>query len=200
MGSGPGSLEYPPWSGSGGGRQGRGLLPALGRARPLVSEEPKLSGQSTNSLIRELATECQVFTNGKTHLSFCASDLAPAGTVGINDGNPGAGAVTENPGQRRSPVELSPWRASLANASTCRCSCCFYLAGKNVRRREGRWLYMAFLAIDPGRANQIDFTAPYIEIEGTYLVPAGSPVRAIEDVDRKGVRMESLWTALTIRF
>jgi len=26
-----------PWSGTGGGRQGRGLLPALGRARPLVS-------------------------------------------------------------------------------------------------------------------------------------------------------------------
>src|SRR5262249_47804932 len=31
--------------------------------------------------------------------------------------------------------------------------------------KDGAW-DMAFLAIDPGRANQIDFTAPYIEIEG----------------------------------
>src|SRR5262245_21677462 len=56
--------------------------------------------------------------------------------------------------------------------------------------KDGAW-DMAFLAIDPGRANQIDFTAPYIEIEGTYLVPPGSPVPvpAIEDVDRKGVRI-----------
>ena len=34
--------------------------------------------------------------------------------------------------------------------------------------KAGAW-DAAFLAIDPGRANQIDFTAPYIEIEGTYL-------------------------------
>jgi polar amino acid transport system substrate-binding protein len=52
----------------------------------------------------------------------------------------------------------------------------------------GAW-DVAFLAVDPGRAGEINFTAPYIEIEGTYLVPAGSPLRTIEDVDRKGVRI-----------
>lgn len=31
------------WSGSGGGRQATGLLPALGRARLLISEKPNLS-------------------------------------------------------------------------------------------------------------------------------------------------------------
>ena len=54
--------------------------------------------------------------------------------------------------------------------------------------KAGAW-DVAFLAVDPGRAGQIDFTAPYIEIEGTYLVPAGSPLRAIADVDRAGVRI-----------
>ena len=54
--------------------------------------------------------------------------------------------------------------------------------------KAGAW-DVAFLAVDPGRADQIDFTAPYIEIEGTYLVPAGSPLRAIGDVDREGVRI-----------
>ena len=48
---------------------------------------------------------------------------------------------------------------------------------------------VAFLAIDPGRANDIAFTAPYVVIEGTYLVRAGSPLRTIEDIDREGVRI-----------
>jgi len=45
--------------------------------------------------------------------------------------------------------------------------------------KAGAW-DVAFLAIDPGRADEIDFTAPYVEIEGTYLVPAGSPYRSSE--------------------
>ena len=53
---------------------------------------------------------------------------------------------------------------------------------------SGAW-DLAFLAIDPARATEVDFTAPYIEIEGTYLVPANSPLRRIEDVDRDGVRI-----------
>ncbi len=48
---------------------------------------------------------------------------------------------------------------------------------------------VAFLAIDPARANDISFTAPYVLIEGTYVVPDGSPLRAIDDVDRAGVRV-----------
>jgi polar amino acid transport system substrate-binding protein len=42
----------------------------------------------------------------------------------------------------------------------------------------GAW-DIAFLAVDPGRAAEIRFTAPYLEIDGTYLVPAGLPLRAI---------------------
>jgi polar amino acid transport system substrate-binding protein len=48
---------------------------------------------------------------------------------------------------------------------------------------------VAFLAIEPARATEIAFTAPYVLIEGTYLVPADSPLRRIEDVDRAGVRI-----------
>ena len=53
---------------------------------------------------------------------------------------------------------------------------------------SNRW-DVAFLAIDPARATEITFTAPYVVIEGTYLVPADSPLRTIEDVDRAGVRI-----------
>lgn len=51
-----------------------------------------------------------------------------------------------------------------------------------------RW-DVGFLAIDPVRAQGIDFTAPYVLIEGTYLVPDGSALRTIGDVDRDGMRI-----------
>jgi polar amino acid transport system substrate-binding protein len=46
-----------------------------------------------------------------------------------------------------------------------------------------------FIGAEPQRASEIDFTAAYVEIEATYLLPAGSPLKSIEDVDRKGVRI-----------
>lgn len=48
---------------------------------------------------------------------------------------------------------------------------------------------VAFLAIEPGRTGEIAFTAPYVLIEGTYLVPDASPLRAIEDADREGAQI-----------
>ena len=48
---------------------------------------------------------------------------------------------------------------------------------------------VAFIGVEPQRAAEIDFTAPYVEIEATYLVPAGSPIKSIAGVDRKGVRI-----------
>jgi polar amino acid transport system substrate-binding protein len=54
--------------------------------------------------------------------------------------------------------------------------------------RAGAW-DIAFLGNEPQRANEIAFSAAYLEIEATYLVPAGSPIRSIADVDRAGVRI-----------
>ena len=54
--------------------------------------------------------------------------------------------------------------------------------------KSGAW-DVAFLAAEPQRANVIAVTAPYLEIETTYLVPAGSPFRSVEDVGRDGVRI-----------
>lgn len=52
----------------------------------------------------------------------------------------------------------------------------------------GAW-DVGFLGAEPQRAKEIDFTAAYVEIEATYLVPPGSPLREIADVDRPGVRI-----------
>ena len=48
---------------------------------------------------------------------------------------------------------------------------------------------IAFLAVEPARAAQVAFTAPYVLIEGVYVVPAGSALRRADDVDRSGVRV-----------
>ncbi|WP_110654838.1 transporter substrate-binding domain-containing protein [Salinicola halimionae] len=48
---------------------------------------------------------------------------------------------------------------------------------------------IGFLARDPVRAEKIHFTAPYVIIEGTYLVPEESPLREIDELDRDGVRI-----------
>jgi polar amino acid transport system substrate-binding protein len=48
---------------------------------------------------------------------------------------------------------------------------------------------IGLLAAEPARAQRIGFTAAYCRIEATYLVPGGSPLRRIADVDRPGVRI-----------
>lgn len=48
---------------------------------------------------------------------------------------------------------------------------------------------IGFLAVDPERAETLDFTPPYVVIEGAYLVPEGAPYREPEEVDRPGARI-----------
>ena len=117
-------------------------------------------------------------------------DLAPTGKlrVGINYGNPVLATRDPNTGQldgvavdlarelgRRTdlPVELVGFES----------------AGKMVEGLQAAAWDVAFLAVDPEREEEISFTAPYIEIEGTYLVPPGSTIAAIADVDREDVRV-----------
>ena len=54
--------------------------------------------------------------------------------------------------------------------------------------KAGAW-DIAFLGSDPARAGEIDFTAAYLELEATYLVPSNSRLRTIADVDQEGVRV-----------
>jgi len=65
----------------------------------------------------------------------------------------------------------------------------FETAGKLAdAAKAGAW-DVAFLGNEPQRAGEIAFSPAYLEIEAGYLVPAGSPIRSIADVDRKGVRI-----------
>src|SRR5262245_34953295 len=71
------------------------------------------------------------------------------------------------------PVELVPYPGPGVLADD---------AGKN------KW-DVGFLGAEPQRANEIDFTPAYVEIEATYLLPPGSALKSVAEVDRKGVRI-----------
>ena len=65
---------------------------------------------------------------------------------------------------------------------------------------------IGLIGAEPARAEKIAFTAAYVEIEATYLVPPGSPLQSIADVDRPGVRIAvtarsayDLWLERNIR-
>lgn len=123
-------------------------------------------------------------------IAAARSDLAPNGKlrVGINFGNnllTARDPVTRAPsgialdlaaelGRRLGvPIEIVSYESAGALADSA---------------ATGAW-EVGFLGAEPQRANQISFTAAYLEIEATYLVPPGSPLRAVADVDREGVRI-----------
>jgi polar amino acid transport system substrate-binding protein len=117
-------------------------------------------------------------------------DLAPQGTLraAINFGNPVLAQKDPATGEPRGiSVDLA---RELGRRLGVGVDLVLYDAAGKVAdaAKTGAW-DIAFLAVDPGRANDITFTAPYVVIEGTYLVPADSALKTIEDVDREGIRV-----------
>ena len=65
----------------------------------------------------------------------------------------------------------------------------FDAAGKLFDAVKSALCDVGFLGAEPQRADEVDFTHAYLEIPVTFLVPAGSPIKTIADVDRQGVRI-----------
>ncbi|MFM7026396.1 MAG: ABC transporter substrate-binding protein [Limnohabitans sp.] len=65
----------------------------------------------------------------------------------------------------------------------------FDTAQQSVQAVRGEQADIGFFAIDPLRGEGIAFSAPYVLIEGSYLVPEASPICANEEVDRPGIRV-----------
>lgn len=118
------------------------------------------------------------------------SELAPSGVLraGINLGNPllvtGETAAGE-------PEGVSPDMArEIAERLGADVSyVTFASPGELVDAADADIWDIALIAAEPSRAQTIAFTPAYVEIEATYLVPAGSPIEAIGEVDRTGVRI-----------
>jgi polar amino acid transport system substrate-binding protein len=119
-----------------------------------------------------------------------ASSFAPTGTlrVAINLGNPvlaKAGVGDGEPGGVSVDIARELGRrldlgVRLIAVGT---------AGESVDLLDREQADVGFFAIDPKRGALIAFTAPYVLIEGTYLVRDDSPIHAIDEVDRAGHRI-----------
>jgi polar amino acid transport system substrate-binding protein len=66
---------------------------------------------------------------------------------------------------------------------------CFDAARKSFEALTSGAADLGFLAIEPARAAEVAFTAPYVVIEGVYVVPDGSPFTTPADVDRPDARI-----------
>jgi polar amino acid transport system substrate-binding protein len=118
------------------------------------------------------------------------ASLAPTGKlrVGLNFGN---FLLTRKPAPGGEPGGIAPdLGREIARRAGLAIEFVHYdQAGKLADGgKAGDW-DVAFLANEPVRAQEIDFSPAYLEIETSYLVPAGSPIRTIDDVDREGVRI-----------
>ncbi|HUF91470.1 MAG TPA: ABC transporter substrate-binding protein [Candidatus Limnocylindria bacterium] len=118
------------------------------------------------------------------------ADLAPTGTVraGINYGNFILATKDGATGESRGVA------VDLARELAQRLGVPFEIVAHDTvaalvdAAKTGAW-DIAFLGSDPAREAVISFTAAYLEIEATYLVAAASPLRAVAEVDRAGVRV-----------
>jgi polar amino acid transport system substrate-binding protein len=116
--------------------------------------------------------------------------LAPGGKlrVGINHSN----FLLVNAGSPHGAPKgiAADLGAELARRLGAQCEyVSFDSAGKTADGAKAGLWDVAFLGAEPQRANEIAFTAAYLEIPVTFLVPAGSPIRGIAEVDREGVRI-----------
>ena len=118
------------------------------------------------------------------------SELAPMGKlrVGLNHGN----FLLVTPGS--SPAEPRGVAPDLARELARRLGVpiryvTYDIAGKVAdAAKEGAW-DVAFLAVDPARAKDISFSAPYVLIQGTYLVRRDAPMQRVTDFDRPGTKI-----------
>jgi len=164
------------------------------RGRPDPIEGNRMARAALASILAScLAVSSLLAASGgaaQSSATEAAAVLAPGGALraAINFGNPVLAIRDAASGEARGvsvdlarelgrrlgvPVELVLYSA----------------AGKVVDGLKANAWDVAFVAIDPARAVDVDFTAPYVIIEGVYLVPAGSPIRDNADVDRDGVRI-----------
>lgn len=105
----------------------------------------------------------------------------------INTGNPVLAAADTEHGARGVSVDLARGFAQRLGVDLE--LLVFDTAGQSVDAISREQADIGFFAIDPKRGEGIRFTAPYVLIEGCYVVRNDSPLTANEQVDRAGTRV-----------
>ncbi|HKT56345.1 MAG TPA: transporter substrate-binding domain-containing protein [Microbacterium sp.] len=114
--------------------------------------------------------------------------LAPAGVLraSINLGNP---VMAQGTADAPAGVTVELSRAIAGRLGVPVEFLCFDAARDSFDALRGGAADVGFLAIEPARAAEVWFTAPYVLIEGVFAVPDSSPLTRADEVDRDGVRI-----------
>jgi polar amino acid transport system substrate-binding protein len=118
------------------------------------------------------------------------AQMAPKGTLraAVNYGNP---SIAQRDPAGGDPRGVGP---DLARELSRRLGMpiryvAYETAGKVADDAQKDVWDVAFLAIDPQRAATISFSPAYVEIGGTYLVRADSPLRRVDEFDQQKIRV-----------
>ncbi|WP_311221125.1 MULTISPECIES: ABC transporter substrate-binding protein [unclassified Acidovorax] len=117
------------------------------------------------------------------------SVLAPQGRIraAINTGNPILARAAAEGGAKGVSVDLA--RRFAEQLGVPLELCVFDAAGKSVEAVTAERADFGFFAVDPVRGAGIAFSAPYVLIEGSYLVREDSPLQDNAEVDAAGHRL-----------
>ena len=115
------------------------------------------------------------------------ASFAPTGRLraSINLGNPLLAGTDPASGMPRG-VSVDLAQALATRLGLALDLVAFDTAAKSVQAVGDGAADVGFFAVDPARGASIAFTAPYLLIEGCYLVRDASPLRANDEVDRPG--------------
>jgi polar amino acid transport system substrate-binding protein len=121
-------------------------------------------------------------------MEIVRADLAPSGVLraAINLGNP---VLAHGTPDAPAGVTVDIARDLGTRLGVPVSLVCFDAARKSYAAMMGGDADICFLAIEPERAAEVAFTAPYVIIEGVFAVPQVSPLSTVADVDRPGVRI-----------
>jgi polar amino acid transport system substrate-binding protein len=116
------------------------------------------------------------------------ADLAPTGALraSINLGNP---VLAQGTPEEPAGVTVDIARAVADRLGVPVQLLCFDAARKSFEATTTGQADICFLAVEPKRAAEVAFTAPYVLIEGVYVVREDSPLTAADEADRAGVRI-----------
>lgn len=122
-------------------------------------------------------------------LASHAAAFAPTGTLraSINLGNPIL--AHRDAGGAPAGVSVDLAQALAGQLGVPLTLLAFDTAARSVAAVTAEEADVGFFAIDPVRGAGLAFTAPYVLIEGSYLVRADSPLRDNAEVDRAGTRV-----------
>jgi len=119
------------------------------------------------------------------------ADLAPTGTLraAINVGNAVLAARPAPPHDEPTGISVDLARELAGRLGVPVQLIVYDAAGKVVEAGKAGMWDIAFVALDPKRAAEINQSPPYVQIEGAYLVRSRSPLKSNDEVDRKGHRV-----------